>query len=162
MRASSSLLERVLRGMVIVFFSIMVVSTIAQVISRYFVRYPLGWTEELARIMFIWSAFLSVGLLAGQNMLLKIEAFLDYMPQRVKDWAFIITGIISGFSSFWLAFLGIRLLDLAKTQLSPALRIPYWYIYLSLPLGLALSGYYMISHSLRKLTVTLGGGGGYK
>ena len=39
-----------------------------------------------------------------------------------------------------MAWLGVRLVGLAGTQITPALDIPYAWIYASLPVGLALAG----------------------
>ena len=60
-------LFRILRWGVIVTFMVMVMAALLQVISRYFFGYPLGWTGELAQIMMIWFAFLSVAVLVRRR-----------------------------------------------------------------------------------------------
>jgi TRAP-type C4-dicarboxylate transport system permease small subunit len=142
--------QKVLNTIIISFFSLMVVSTILQVLFRYFLKHPLGWTEELAKILFIWSAFLSLSILSKRNILIKVEFILDFFP-KYKEWIFFVIEIISGLSLLWLAFLGIKLLGLGKTQLSPCLNIPYWLIYLSLPIGLILSGYYTLFNLFKRI-----------
>lgn len=158
MKHPGIIFEKIYRWLVIMLFTIMVTATIMQVIFRYFIRYPLGWTEELSRIMFVWSAFLSIGLLASQNRLLKVDAVINYLPPQLRLWADMLTKLLSGIFVFWLGVLGLRLLKLAQTQLSPALRIPYWYIYLSLPVGMFFASGYMLTQSVRKFLQLRKGG----
>ncbi len=139
--------HRFYRWILIVMFIAMVISTIMQVIFRYFLRYPLGWTEELSRILFIWTTFLSVGLLAKENRLLKVDALVNSLSPRAKEWVYLAVRLLSAGFIFWLGFLGIRLLGLARGQLSPALGIPYWYIYLSLPVGMGFAVIYLFSQT---------------
>ncbi|WP_366552692.1 TRAP transporter small permease [Aquibaculum sediminis] len=127
---------------------IMVVAAIAQVLFRYFFNYPLGWTEELARIMMVWWAFLAVGILASQRKLLSVDALLLILPSRGVHMLSGLANFLSGVMLVWLAKLGIDLVLLAGTQTSSALQIPYALIYLSLPVGTALAGASMIMNSL--------------
>jgi TRAP-type C4-dicarboxylate transport system permease small subunit len=137
-------LDKFLKGALVSLFILMVISTVTQVIFRYFLRYPLGWTEELSRILFIWCTFLSVGILANQQKLMKVDALVNYLPEKVRALALTAINLISAVFLLWLGILGIRLLELAKGQITPALMIPYWLIYLSLPVGILLAVFFIL------------------
>lgn len=132
----SDMLFKMFRWGIIVTFIIMVIAALLQVISRYFFNYPLGWTGELAQIMMIWFAFLTIPILVRRQRLMRVDALLI---QLSPYWRAFTNGIVNIFSAVcigWMAYLSIRLMDLAGTQVSTALKIPYPYIYLSITIGL--------------------------
>lgn len=117
----------------------MVAAAVAQVISRYVFNSPIGWTEELAKLLMVWWTFLAVGVLAFKGRLLAIDALLLALGPRpahaIVAFAQGVSAVVTGF----LAWLGVRLVGLAGTQISPALDVPYAIIYASLPVGAGLA-----------------------
>jgi TRAP-type transport system small permease protein len=146
-RLSAGLLV-VIRVIVIVIFAIMVTAAIAQVIFRYVLGFPLGWTEELARIMMIWWVFLCVAVLASQRKLLAVDALLLVLPPRGQAFLMAFVHLLSAAFIGWMAWLGVRLVGLAGTQTSVALEIPYAWIYAALPTGIGLAGLYFLLNGL--------------
>jgi TRAP-type C4-dicarboxylate transport system permease small subunit len=145
------LLEIVARWIVISTATVMVVAAIVQVIFRYILNYPLGWSEELARVMMVWWAFLAVGILASQRKMLSVDALLLVLPHRGVHALSAFAHLFSAFFMFWLGWLGTSLVGLAGTQSSPALQIPYALIYLSLPVGMLLAGICLLVNGLEDL-----------
>lgn len=141
------MLKKTYYWLLVAIFLVMLVSTGLQVIFRYFLGYPLGWTEELSKIMFIWAAFLTVGALTMEDQLMKIEVLVERLPAGLANILNIVVKFCSGVFLLWLAVLGVRLLDLTKYQVSTALQIPYWLIYLSLLLGMIIAGGVMFAQS---------------
>lgn len=130
---------------VVATFATMVVSAWLQVISRYFIHYPLGWTEELARVMMFWFAYLSVGLLVRRRRLMVVDAFVAQMPSRLRLVVSGANSLVGAATLAWLAYLSIDLVELAAGQTSTALHIPYGLIYVSLPIGLAGAVIYLLA-----------------
>jgi|SRR5690554_1608575 len=151
----AAILKKIYRWLLVAIFLVMLASTGAQVIFRYFIGYPLGWTEELSRIMFIWSAFLTIGLLTMQDRLMKVDLVINRLPAGVRNLFSVVVKFGSGIFLFWLGVLGVRLLDMTKYQLSPALQIPYWCIYLSLPLGMFIAGCAMFAQSFAEVKMKI-------
>jgi TRAP-type C4-dicarboxylate transport system permease small subunit len=131
-----SVLNTALKALIVVAFSGMVVSALLQVASRYVFNSPLGWTEELAKFLMVWWTFLTVGLLSWQGRLLGIDAALLTMGPRSAHLTSAAAQAVSAIVIGWLSLLGIRLVELAGDQITPALDVPYAWIYLSLPVGL--------------------------
>lgn len=117
----------------------MVAAAVVQVASRYVFNSPLGWTEELAKLLMVWWTFLAVGVLAFKGRLLAIDAFLLALGPRAAHGVIAFGQVLSAVVIAFLAWLGVRLVDLAGTQITPALDIPYAYIYASLPIGMAIA-----------------------
>lgn len=131
------LLERGSQALIVAAFGVMVLAAILQVVSRYVFDNPLGWTEELAKLLMVWWTFLAVGVLAFRGRLLGIDALLVALSPVAAHLTLAFAQAFSAIVAGWLAWLGIRLVRLAGSQITPALDIPYAWVYLSLPVGLA-------------------------
>ena len=117
----------------------MVIAALLQVVSRYVFNSPLGWTEELAKLLMVWWTFLAVAVLAFRGRLLVIDALLMALSPAAAHRVLAFAQGLSAFIVAWLAYLGVRLVGLAGTQITPSLDIPYAIIYASLPIGLGLA-----------------------
>lgn len=122
-----------------------VVNVVWQVGSRYLLRSPSGFTDELARYVLIWVGLLGAAYAAGQRMHLAI----DLLPQKLTGRArhllgMLIEGIVLLFALLVMVVGGIRLmaLTLMLEQTSAALRVPLGYVYLVLPLSGLLIAFY--------------------
>lgn len=95
-----------------------------QVFFRYFLRAPLTWSEEAARLMLIWLAFLSaaVAVREGTNIV------VDLVPKRLRGsflWGY--RGLFfSSLAFFALAQVasGVQLGFIQHLTYSPALNLP--------------------------------------
>ncbi|HRD76576.1 MAG TPA: TRAP transporter small permease [Hyphomicrobiaceae bacterium] len=65
--------------------AVMVSTITTQVFTRYVLSRPIIWVEELATYSFIWGAFLgaSLGLKHGRHV--RIETFVDHLPERARS-----------------------------------------------------------------------------
>ncbi len=141
-------LGALLRGLVALAFAIMVAAAIAQVISRYVFNRPLGWTEELARLVMLWWTFVAVGLLASSRKLMTLDALLYILPGRGVHAMRAAAHLVAAVAAIWLTWLGARLVLLAGRQVTPALDLPYGWVYLSLPVGIGIAGAAFVVHAL--------------
>lgn len=136
LRDAAGALFAVVRWLVVLAFAIMVAAAIAQVISRYVVNRPLGWTEELARILMVWWTFAAIAILAFRRKLLAVDAVLFAVSARIRLLLITMADGLGLVFVGWLAYLMWRLVELAGTQVSPALEIPQAWIYMGVALGL--------------------------
>lgn len=58
-----------------------------QVIFRYVFSHPLGWTEELARYVFIWMIFVGAVIVSREREHVRIELLKTFVPE--KAWQFL-------------------------------------------------------------------------
>ncbi len=66
----------------IVTFSGMFLCVLVQVIFRYFFDSPLTWSDELARYLFVWCAFLGWVIAARRRSHLAITSVQAKLPPR--------------------------------------------------------------------------------
>jgi TRAP-type C4-dicarboxylate transport system permease small subunit len=108
------------------------------VFSRFVLKNPSSFTEELARYLLIWVGLLGASYAAGKKMHLAIDVVLQSLKNKKKMRVeIIIQFFIFLFSLFVMVFGGMRLVAITLTlnQISAALRIKLGYVYLVLPLS---------------------------
>ena len=66
----------------------------AQVFMRYIMDAPLTWSEEAARITFIWVTFIGAGLAFQRRENLRIQLLPDALPLRPRLWLRIVMYLI--------------------------------------------------------------------
>lgn len=135
MKKLLTLMEKTFAFLSMVGIGLMLIIIFLQVISRYFFGYTASYSEELSRYLFVWVTFLSLPVVSRQGGHMAVglltERFTGERLRRLK-----IAGCICS-----LAFLaimvwqGIRMVQLAVWQTSPAMEIPMSYMYISIPLG---------------------------
>ena len=108
-----------------------------QIIMRYVFKNSLAWSEELARYVFLWLIWVGASFAVKEERHLRIEAFANiFTGNRRKIFELVVLIIWFGFSLV-LAYLGYNLTSRIMTsgQVSPAMRMPMYYAYASVPVG---------------------------
>ena len=132
-------IERGLAWLLAGLLAAIVLAVTWQVVSRYLLGDPSGWTEELARFLLIW-----IGLLGGahayrRRMHLGLDLLPEYLRKRSRG-LHALTGVVIDccvlvFAVTILVIGGGALVALTAEleQYSPALGLPMAVVYLCLP-----------------------------
>ena len=121
--------------------------TSAQVFFRYVLNYPLGWTEEMARHLFIWGIFLGAAVVARSRDHVAVELFHGYLPLRGRKAIRVFNDVCI------LVFLAVIIrpaLNYATYAFrlkAIATEIPMFFVYVSVPVSCAL----IIVHTLHNI-----------
>jgi TRAP-type C4-dicarboxylate transport system permease small subunit len=131
----SLLSEKTVYYTLVVMMIVMTVTVIAQVFLRYIFSYSLSWSEEVARYLMIWVAFLGGSLALQKGLHIGVEILLTRLSvgrrrkvslfSKFMILVFLIYLIIGGFKITWAV----------RDQSSPALLFSMSYAYLSAPMG---------------------------
>lgn len=115
-------------ALLVVFLLLMALVMGAQVFSRYVMRSSLTWTEEIARYLFIWSGFVSIGYCIRKRMGLRVDIALTVLPGRVALLMRILALFLEMALFVYLLPFAYAILEVAveKERLSPATRMPMW------------------------------------
>lgn len=141
------IIDIVLSRIVISAMSILVIDVIWQVASRYIMKEPSSWTDELAGYLLIWVGLLGGAYASGQKDHLAIDLLPRKMnPARRRYLYYVINSLIALFAIFVLITGGIRLVSISfkLNQISSALALPVGYVYLALPLSGAFILFYAV------------------
>lgn len=131
-RVRYTLIERILFGSALTMFILMGLSTLAQILFRYFIQTPLPWTEEAARTLFVLSMLMAIAFAYREREHIIVDFLFNKLPAQIRRAA----GI--GFNIAILAFLGfwargaivLAELNWNSTLVTlPFFRVSYFYIW---------------------------------
>ena len=140
--------DKTLEWTLIVLMAANVLNVLWQVFTRFMLKNPSSFTEELARYLLIWIGLLGASYVAGRKMHLAIDVVVNRFTGKARRLAeYLIEVLIFIFAFLVMVFGGIRLVIITLTlnQISAVLRIKLGYVYLVLPLsGLILMFYSLL------------------
>ncbi len=112
-----------------------------QVFCRYVLNNALSWPEELASYIHIWYAMLGISYASKYGLHLRVDTVVNLLPKKIRA-ALNLVADISLLVFFLLmikAGVGVVSKMAAANQVSAAMRIPMWIVYLSLLVGCVLA-----------------------
>jgi len=115
--------------------TVMTVMIVLQVIFRYVLQSSLSFSEELARYMFIWSAFIGTAVALRKRSHVSIEILVANMPKPLKRRAIAVTNTLSFLFYALLTVFGFIMMIETAAQTSPALGISMAFVYACVPLS---------------------------
>jgi len=128
------LLEVVVAGLM----GVLVLDVLWQVVSRYVLRDPSSWTDELATLLMVWVALLGSSVAFIRRSHLGVDYFVGKFPVKWRQPVEVLGYLVIGFFAVAVLILGgVRwvALTLLTGQVSPALGVKMGYVYLALPLS---------------------------
>ncbi|HUF11232.1 MAG TPA: TRAP transporter small permease [Rhodothermales bacterium] len=138
-------IDRSLGWLLVVLMGAAVLNVLWQVFTRWVLKDPSSYTEELARYLLIWIGLLGAAYGVGQKLHLAIDILPTALSGRKQRALNIVIQIaVAAFSFAVMVVGGMRLvwLTLRFDQVSAALGIPLGYVYSALPLSGVLIVFY--------------------
>lgn len=137
----------------VILLVVMVILIFVQVVMRYCFNSSLSWSEELARILFIWVSWVGISLGQKKSEHIKITMVTDKLKGNAKKTILVLSDLCT------LAILGIlcvkgtevvtHIMGLGAAM--PATGFPKWIVYSAVPLSCLL----MAIRVLKDLMITL-------
>ena len=110
----------------------------ANIALRYSTGHSLPWADETARYLMIWMAFSGAGLILRSGGHVAISNLQDALPsagQKLLRGA-IVLGLLMFFG--FMVYVGLQYAQRMQYQVTPALRLPFLYVYAAMPIGFLL------------------------
>jgi TRAP-type C4-dicarboxylate transport system permease small subunit len=127
------------RWLLIAILGVMSLIIFTNVGLRYLTNESIHWAEEVARHLMIWLTFMGCGPVLRYGGHIAIENLQDNLPAAgARALRMLIVLLMLGLFGFFMYF-GWEYMDRTQYQLTPATQISFAFIYLALPLGMALS-----------------------
>ncbi len=124
------------------------------VFSRYVLNDPWRWTEETARLLFVWMLFMAASIGVRRGLHFRFTLLLDSVGRTPKGMLEILSNVWVIFFSAIMLVRGATFAILNLKQLTPALQIPWGWVYISVPISGALMILYSLEH-IRVAAITL-------
>ncbi|WP_024286812.1 TRAP transporter small permease [Cellulomonas sp. KRMCY2] len=152
MTSVKNVLDRVLTWVCVALFAVLVVDVTWQVFARQVLDQPSGWSEELAKYLFIWLGLFGSALVFGERGHIAVDFAVKKLPEKVK---IAITAVVQlailAFTGLVLIWGGFRVVDLAWDQNLTGLPTNVGPLYLALPISGILIAFYTVYHLVRIL-----------
>lgn len=141
--------DKLLGIIVITTMSLLLVDVLLQVISGYLIKQsnPFNFTSELAEFLLIWVGLMGAAYASGKKQHLAIDLINKKLSEKQQlKLSIIVNLLIFLFSGFVLILGGIRFvyINIKLEQISSALQLPMYWVYLVLPLSGLFICYYAI------------------
>lgn len=108
------------------------------VFSRYVLNVAVAWVEELAVYFMIWLVFLGIGVAASERGHIGMLFVRDSLPIAVRKYVVLLTNLLMIAFLAVVAYQGTILAITVIPQKSAALRLSFFWPYMSIPVGAAL------------------------
>lgn len=118
---------------------VMVLVIGAEVIARYVFNSSFSWSEELGRIIFIWTIFLGTSLGIKRRVHMGINLLVDHVPPKLKQGLIITSFILSAVFFAIVAVKGFVVTTEMASQTTPALNVSVGWMYGAIPVSAFLS-----------------------
>ena len=116
-------------------FIMMVALTCWQVITRYLLKAPSSWSEELVSYLFAWMSLLGASLVTSERGHMNIPILVDRMKPGAQKFFHIFAELVAfAFSAIILLYGGSKITNLAMGQMTSGLGVPIGVFYVVMPL----------------------------
>ena len=148
-------LERAADALMIALFGLIFALVLAQVVCRYGFGSPLTWSEELARLAFMWLGMLAWSLGSRRRSHIAITFFAERMPAVARQVLAVAVQAAIVIFCLLLVWHGTTLA--ARNVGLPSVTVPidFAVIYAIVPVGAAM----MILYALREIHAIITGNG---
>lgn len=111
-----------------------------QVVTRYVLKVPLPWSEEIARYLFLWLTWVGASYATKERKHVSIDLVYEKLSPTGKMICKVISNIIWVIFLFMMARLSLKLtMSVASGgQKATGSGIPMWIPYASIPTGMTL------------------------
>lgn len=125
----------ILERLVMAMLAIDVLLVILQVFTRYVIKSPLSWTEQVARYLFIWMMLLGIPIMFHRKIFMAFDLLQDALSLKGKRiLSFIITVSICIFALFFLKS-SLHLCLSTRGRRTAGIEIPLYFIYGAQPVS---------------------------
>lgn len=141
MRTLDKILTQIEDIVTVICFTFMSLVTLTGVFFRYCLGNPIIWSEEVSRYLMVWGIFIGISIATRKKAQLGIDIFVTMVPVKQRKILTFISHIfliLTYAVMFYLA--SVFVINASKTgQLTPILRLQFYYVYMAMPIGFFLS-----------------------
>jgi TRAP-type C4-dicarboxylate transport system permease small subunit len=143
-------LTKALEWFVILVVGLLVLDVLWGVCTRFLLGSPSRWTEELATILLVWLSLLGAAVAFGRKEHLGVDYLAKKLDGHARRWlAMAVQLIVAAFAALIMVYGGVQQVaaTLKVGQMSPALELPWGYVYLAVPI----SGLFIVLFAFEQL-----------
>ena len=152
MERLSNILGKAIAACLFLALCVLVAVTFWQVLCRFIIKIPVAWSEEIARMSFVWLIFLgsAIAVKEGSHLMLDMltSAVRPNFRRAMEYWVLLAILAVSGVIFYAGGSYCLR--SLGKTAVT--LPIPSNCVYAAVPVSAALMAFFAAERLLRKIS----------
>ena len=131
MKTIGNCVSAVIKYVTAIMLAVMAILVFGNVLMRYFMNSSVTWAEEVSRFVFIWMIFLGAIIAFKDNEHLGVDTIVNRLSPRGKRRLFVVNSLMILATMALTLHGSVGLTILNTDQSSPAIGLPYAYIYSS-------------------------------
>ncbi len=149
-----TLLERIGEAIIVPLMLAIIAVGFTAVCLRYVFNghYALFWSEEVIRYAFIWLFWLAAPILVWRRAMFTVDLFTNMLPKRFQRVIAMLLDVAVIMLMGTFVYYGWLMARVNAPQLSSALSLSLFWIYLAIPVGAALIIFATIARMLRDIS----------
>lgn len=121
-----------------IFILITTILVLINIVTRYFFRTGIYWTEEVATGCFVWAVFIGAAAAYKKGQHIGIDVIIKNLDGRTKDMVKLLIDLLLLVLMSYMAYLSIQYVLTTYTKPTPVLDVSSAYISSSIPVGFSL------------------------
>ncbi len=138
----------VVLAVLVVFACLMLGITWVHIFCRYALNDSLSWSEELLKFLVVWFCLLSATFISLRREHVRIVIFKQMLPRATEKMMDYLVSFLMFAIGIMMFYIGIRLSLWAGVRKTPALRIPFFYLYSSIYVAFGIIALYELRNFL--------------
>lgn len=134
------------RAILIILMVGMLVFGFLQVFSRFILKAPIGWSEELLTYSFTWASFIGASMAVYTHSHFSVDLVTKHFSEKVLKVVKLITWVLILALALFLIVMGSRLAVANTIQRMNILPLSMFWAYLAMPV----CGVFILVHSVEK------------
>ncbi len=116
----------------------------AQVISRKFFSTSIQWSEEVAKLLMVWMAFISMAIGIQKGLHVSIHLFFNKFPKPMQTVLTKVNELLVAVCGIVMVAYGMQLINSTKTSTLSATQWPASTLYLMIPVAGVFIAYFSL------------------
>jgi len=127
--------RKLVKTIIMAMFGLLVLVVFGQVIARFVFNDPFRWSEELARYLQVWMIILTSSICIREGTHLAVDYATHILPFVCRKLLKLLVLLLMMFYLIIVIVYGARIVSVITRQVSPAMQIPIYIVYLAVPIG---------------------------
>ena len=130
-------------------FAVMLIILAVQTLSRQGIGVPLVWSEELAKLLFIYAGYLGIVASIKDNSHVAIDVFVNKLPQKARRWVYVFNNLLILAALITIFYISFTIMERQEHLTIVTLQISYVYMYAALPILTGLMIYRLVERLIK-------------
>jgi TRAP-type C4-dicarboxylate transport system permease small subunit len=132
-------IDRIVKVICMILFGSLAFVIFLQVFGRFFLPTPFSWTEELARYLMVWGAFIGASSMVKTWEHIYVDVFIEKLPRNLRKWFYLSIKTIILIFMVYITYIALKFMPpVGIYQMTPALQIPMLWAHLGMMIGFIL------------------------